>query len=178
MKKLIIISLITLISITGFSQNLEKYDTMKNVDAVVMTSKMFKLLSKVDLSSNDPEAQQYLDLIDNLKEIRIYTTNQPAIRSQMSTDVSAYLNKGTLDELMRVSESGRNIKFYSKSGRNDNYVSELFMFMEGEKDGKPISVIMSITGDLDLTKISKLTSDLKVPGSEELKNVNKNKSKK
>ena len=173
MKTLVIVAIMTLISITGYSQTFEKYDTMKNVDAVVMTSKMFKLLSKVDLSSSDPEAQQYLNLIDNLKEIRIYTTNQSAIRSQMASDVSSYLNKGSLDELMRVSEGGRNIKFYSKPGRNDNFVSELFMFMEGEKDGKPISVIMSITGDLDLTKISQLTSDLKVPGSEELKNVKK-----
>lgn len=173
MKKLITLSLLVLISVTGYSQNFEKYDTMKNVDAVVMTSKMFKLLSKVDLSSSDPEAQQYLDLIDNLDEIRIYTTNQTSIRSQMATDVSSYLTKGSLDELMRVNESGRNIKFYAKPGKNENFVSELFMFMEGEKDGKPISVIMSITGNLDLAKISKLTSELKVPGSEELKNMNK-----
>ena len=82
-----------------------------------------------------------------------------------------------MDELMRVSEKGNNIKFYSKPGKNENFVSELFMFMEGEKDGKPISVIMSITGNLDLTKISQLTSDLKVPGSEELKNVKTKKTK-
>ncbi|MEP6260474.1 MAG: DUF4252 domain-containing protein [Gillisia sp.] len=177
MKKSIILALIGIISFTGYGQNFEKYDSMKDVDAVVMTSKMFKLLSKVDLSSTDPEAQQYLNLIENLKEIRIYTSNLASVRSQMANDVSAYLNKGTMDELMRISEKGNNIKFYSKPGKNENFVSELFMFMEGEKDGKPISVIMSITGNLDLTKISQLTSDLKVPGSEELKNVKTKKSK-
>ena len=177
MKKSIILALIGIISFTGYSQNFEKYDSMKDVDAVVMTSKMFKLLSKVDLSSTDPEAQQYLNLIENLKEIRIYTSNLASVRSQMANDVSAYLNKGTMDELMRISEKGNNIKFYSKPGKNENFVSELFMFMEGEKDGKPISVIMSITGNLDLTKISQLTSDLKVPGSEELKNVKTKKTK-
>lgn len=95
----------------------------------------------------------------------------------MAADVSSYLGKGSLEQLMRVNDGGRNIKFYSKPGRNENYVSELFMFMEGEKDGKPISVIMSITGDIDLTQLSKLASDLKVPGAEELKKVEK-KSKK
>src|SRR5690606_41579965 len=98
MKKLIIVSIIGLLSFTGYGQNFEKYDSMKDVDAVVMTSKMFKLLSKVDLSSTDPEAQQYLNLIENLKEIRIYTSNLASVRSQMANDVSAYLNKGTLDE--------------------------------------------------------------------------------
>lgn len=176
MKKTVIFAIAGLISLMGYSQSFEKYDSMKEVDAVVMTSKMFKLLSKVDLSANDPEAQQYLNLIDNLNEIRVYSSHQANVRSQMATDVSSYLERGTLDELMRVSEDGNNIKFYSKPGRNDNFVSELFMFMEGQKDGKPVSVIMSITGDLDLSKISKLTSDLKVPGAEELKNVNNNKS--
>ncbi|MCM4160360.1 DUF4252 domain-containing protein [Antarcticibacterium flavum] len=174
MKKLVIFAVAGLLTVAGYAQTFDKYDSMKEVDAVVMTSKMFKLLSKVDLSANDPEAQQYLNLIDNLKEIRVYSSHKPDIRTQMATDVSAYLKKGTLDELMRVSESGNNIKFYSKPGRNDNFVSELFMFMEGQKDGKPVSVIMSITGDLDLTKISQLTSELKVPGSEELKNVKTN----
>jgi hypothetical protein len=74
---------------------------------------------------------------------------------------------------MRVNEDGKNIKFYSKPGRNENFVSELLMFMEGEKDGKPIAVILSITGDIDLTQLSKLATDLKVPGAEELKKVNK-----
>lgn len=174
MKKLIIFAVIGLFSTIGYTQSFDKYDSMKEVDAVVMTSKMFKLLSKVDLSANDPEAQQYLNLIENLKEIRVYSSHNSSIRSQMATDVSSYLKKGTLDELMRVSEGGRNIKFYSKPGRNDNFVSELFMFMEGQKEGKPVSVIMSITGDLDLSKISQLTTDLKVPGSEELKNVKTN----
>lgn len=175
MKKLIIVALLSVFSFTGYSQNFEKYDSMKEVDAVVMTSKMFKLLSKVDLNSTDPEAQQYLDLIDNLEEIRIYTSGLTSVRNQMATDVSSYLSKGSLDELMRINEDGNNIKFYARPGKNENFVSELFMFMEGNKDGKPISVIMSITGNLDLTKISQLTSDLKVPGSDQLKNVNKSK---
>ncbi len=173
MKKLIILAFIGIISFTGYSQNFEKYDSMKNVDAVVMTSKMFKLLSKVDLSSSDPEAQQYLNLIENLKEIRIYSSNLASVRSQMASDVNSYLSKSSMDELMRVSEDGNNIKFYSRPGKNDNFVSELFMFMEGSKEGKPISVIMSITGNLDLSKISQLTSELKVPGAQQLKNAKK-----
>lgn len=173
MKKLITITIVGLISVMGYSQNFSKYENMKEVDAMIMTSKMFKLLAKVDLSSSDPEAQQYLNLIENLEEIKVFTTNQPSIRTQMATDVSSYLSNNSLEQLMRVNNEGQNIRFYSKPGRNDNYVSELFMFMEGEKDGKPISVILNITGDIDLTQLSKLATDLKVPGADELKNVNK-----
>jgi len=173
MKKIILLVAIALGSLISNAQNFQKYESMKDVDAMVMTSKMFKLLAKVDLNSTDPQAQQYINLIEHLKEIKMYTTNKETIRSQMATDVSSYLSKGSLEQLMRVNEDGKNIKFYSKPGRNENFVSELFMFMEGEKDGKPISVILSITGDIDLTQLSKLATDLKVPGAEELKKVNK-----
>ena len=45
------------------------------------------------------------------------------------------------------------------------------MFMEGDIDGKEGTMIMSITGNIDLKKISKLSKDLNVPGSDELKKI-------
>ena len=76
---------------------------------------------------------------------------------------------------MRVKDDGKNIKFYSKEGKNENFVSELLMHMIGDIDGKKMTVIMSITGNIDLKQISKLTAELNVPGSDELKNIETNK---
>ena len=45
------------------------------------------------------------------------------------------------------------------------------MHLSGDLDGEERTVIMSITGNIDLKQISKLTSDLNMPGSEELKNI-------
>ena len=50
-------------------------------------------------------------------------------------------------------------------------MSELLMHLTGNIDGEDRTIIMSITGKIDLKKISKLTSDLNMPGSEELKNI-------
>ncbi len=172
MKTRVLIFLLALFPILSQAQAFEKYESMKDVDAMIMTSKMFKMLAKVDLSDGDAETQQYLDLIENLDEIRIFTSKEEAVRSEMAGDVANYLKKASLDELMRVNEDGKNIKFYSKPGKNDDVISELFMFMEGNKEGEPISVILSITGDIDLSQLSRLTSDLKVPGAEELENIN------
>jgi hypothetical protein len=92
----------------------------------------------------------------------------------MDIAVATYLSKSPgLSELMRVKDDGKNIKFYSKEGKNDNYVSELLMHLTGNIDGEERTIIMSITGNIDLKKISKLTSDLNMPGSEELKNIDK-----
>ncbi|SHF61010.1 protein of unknown function [Salegentibacter echinorum] len=174
MKKLAIILILGLFPMVSQAQAFSKYENMKDVDAMVMTSKMFKMLAKVDLSDDHPETRQYLKLIENLDEIKMFTSSTTSVRQQMEKDVESYLSSNALDQLMRVKEDGKNIRFYSKSGRNDSVVSELFMFMEGQEKGKPISIILSITGDIDLSQLSRLTSDLKIPGAEELKNVKKN----
>lgn len=173
MRKLVIALVVAVAPFILQAQAFKKYEDMKEVDAMIMTSKMFKMLAKVDLSDKDPEAQQYINLIENLDEIKMFTSTNSSVRSQMQSDVNTYLKQGSLEQLMQVKEDGKNIKFYSKAGRNDDYVKELFMFMEGDSTGDPISVILSITGEIDLTQLSKLTSDLNVPGAKELKNVEK-----
>lgn len=174
MKKSIIALCAFLIPFLSGAQNFAKYENMKEVDAVVITSKMFKLLTKIDLNADDPETQEYIDLIENLQEIRVLTSKQDGIRKQMAADVQTYLKNGSMEELMRVSSEGKNVKFYYKPGRNDDYVSQLFMFMEGQDENNPISVILNITGDIDLSQVSRLAQDFKIPGGEELENIETN----
>jgi hypothetical protein len=138
---------------------------------------MFKLLSKMDLNSSDPEAQEYLSLVNSLENIKIFTTENPEVGARMDASVKKYVaSTSSLSELMRVKDDGKHIKFYSKEGSDENHVKELLMHLTGNIDGKDRTVIMSITGNIDLKKISKLTKDLNMPGSDELKNLDKKKS--
>ncbi|AVI52239.1 DUF4252 domain-containing protein [Pukyongia salina] len=173
MKKLLILLLVITAPYIGYAQ-FDSYEDEKDVTSVVVTKNMFKLLAEIDLESNDPEVKDYLELVNNLDNIKIFITNNPAVAKRMSADVQKYIGSAKgLNELMRVKDEGKNIKFYSKEGKSESFVSELLMFMDGNIDGKDGTMIMSITGNIDLKKISKLTKDLKVPGSEELKNIDK-----
>lgn len=171
MKKLTFAILAMLLPFLSNAQDFKKYEDMKEVDAVVITSKMFKLLTKIDFNADDPETQAYIDLIENLQEMRVLSSNQEGVRKQMATDVSSYIKKGGLEELMRVSEDGKTVKFYYKPGKSEDYVSQLFMFMEGHEKSKPVSVILNITGEINLAQVSKLANDFKIPGGDELKKV-------
>src|SRR5690606_12589898 len=177
MKKIAIIVAMAIAPMVAWAQNaFDSFENEKDVSSVVVTKNMFKLLSKMDLNSTDPEAQAYLKMVNDLDDIKIFTTENPAVAQKMDAAVSKYVTGSkSLGELMRVKDDGKNIKFYSKEGKNENFVSELLMHLEGVVDGKPTTVIMSITGNIDLKQISKLTADLKVPGSEQLKNIDKNK---
>ncbi|SRR5690554_4483680 len=178
MRKIAIILALAIVPMVSWGQNaFDSFESEKDVTAVVVTKNMFKLLSKMDLNSSDPEAQEYLNMVDNLDNIKIFTTENPTVAKRMDAAVVKYVSDSkNLGELMRVNDKGQNIKFYSKEGKSDNFVSELLMHLDGNVDGKKTTVIMSITGNIDLKQISKLTSDLKVPGSEQLKNIDKNKT--
>ncbi|GGD99340.1 DUF4252 domain-containing protein [Planktosalinus lacus] len=180
MKKIIAILAVTLITQAIYSQAIfDKFENQNDVSSLVVTKSMFKLMSKIDLSSDDPEAKNYLKMVENLDDIKIFTTGNNDKASDMKRTVENYLKSTTsLSELMRVNDDGQNIRFYVKEGKNDNYVSELFMFLEDPTSSDSKAVIMSITGNIDLRQISQLTSDLKVPGSEQLKNIDQKKSNK
>ncbi len=178
MKKIAILLIMAIAPMVTWSQNaFDSFENEKDVTSVVVTKNMFKLLSKMDLNSTDPDAQAYLKMVNDLDNIKIFTTDNPAVSKKMDASVAKYISSNqSLGELMRVKDDGKNIKFYSKEGKSENYVSELLMHMDGIVDGKPTTVIMSITGNIDLKQISKLTEELKVPGSDQLKNIDKKKN--
>ena len=173
MKKLVILITVVITPVFVSAQNtFDVFEDEREVSSVVVTKNMFKLLSQLDLESNDPEAKEYLELVNNLDNIKIYSTENKEVAERMDAAVATYLSKSPkLSELMRVKDDGKNIKFYSKEGKSDNFVSELLMHLTGNIDGEDRTIIMSITGKIDLKKISKLTGDLNMPGSEELKNI-------
>lgn len=156
------------------SAQFDSYEDEKEVTSVVVTKNMFKLLAQIEIETDDPEVKDYMEMVNSLDNIKVFITEDKDVGARMKADVQKYVSSSSgLDELMRVKDDGKNVKFYSKQGSDESHVSELLMFLDGEMDGKEGTVVMSITGNIDLKQISKLTKELNVPGSDELKNVEK-----
>ena len=171
--KRVIILLLCIAPLWVQGQAFDKYDQMSKVDRFTATPKVFEMLRKTELSDSSPKAQEYKELIQNLEMIQTYRTEDPAIRSQMATDVKSYLNGNTMEELMTVSEGGKNIKFYIKSTSSDgDKIKELLMFLDTNGKDDAQSVIMRITGNVSLSQLLKLTEDLNIPGANELSKAN------
>ena len=172
MRKLVITILLVSVSLTGFSQSFEKFEDMKDVTAMVMNQKMFKLLGKMDLDSKDPEMKNYINMVNSLKEIQVYATKNASAAGMMKSEFNAYKSSQKLEQLMRVKDDGKNVNFYYKPGKSEDFVSEFLMFLNGSGDED--TVIIKITGDIDLKEIGKIASSINFEGSEELKNVKVN----
>ncbi|MEH6408724.1 MAG: DUF4252 domain-containing protein [Leeuwenhoekiella sp.] len=174
MKKIIISLVVLCLSITAFAQSsFDKFEDMKDVSAMVVTPKMFKLLGKIDLDSSDPEMKNYINMVNNLEDIKVFSTKNAESAQKMKSEFNSYLSSAKLEQLMRVKDDGKNVKFYFKPGKSDDFVKEFVMFMDGSQ-GKDDTVIIKITGDIDLREIGKIASSINFSGSEELKNVKVN----
>lgn len=181
MKKNIIIVLMAVLPLVGFSQSMfDKFEDLDNVSAVVVNESMFKLLSKINVEVDDKEAQDFMDIAQNLKNLKVFITEDKKISTDMQITMEKYLKSSSLQELMRVKDKDANVKFYIKSGKDEDHVSELLMFVTGIKNGnveindrKFETVLLSLTGDIDLNKIGSLTQKMNLPS--ELNKAGKNK---
>ncbi|MEM6893355.1 MAG: DUF4252 domain-containing protein [Bacteroidota bacterium] len=177
MKLKIVMVLVAALPFFGFSQSLfDKYEDLDEVTSVIVNKSMFNLLAKIDVEVDDPEAKEFMDIASSLKSLKVFTTDDAAIGKDMRASVNTYLKSSTMEELMRIKDKDANVKFYIKEGKDADHVSELLMFVTGLKDveanGRNFeTVILSLTGDIDLNKINSLTNKMNLP--EELNKAGK-----
>lgn len=165
MKKIILILTIAILPFAGYAQNsiFDKFEEMDDVTTVVVTKDAFKMLSK--FKGGSPEAKEYVEMVQNLESLKVFTTEIPEIANQMNDVVSKYLKSTKLTQLMRVKDKEANVKIYVRQGKDENHVSELLMFVNGLKNNSnQEAVILSLTGDIDLNKISEIT-EAHIPNS-------------
>ena len=93
-----------------------------------------------------------------------------------------------LDELMSIKDQEADVTFYVKEGKKEDYVEQLLMYVNERVqsgsgninlniNGREIkAVLMLLEGNIDLTKISKLTDQMDLPGGNQLRKAQQKKS--
>jgi hypothetical protein len=174
MKNFILTIVFALVSNAFYAQGaFDKFDGQDDVTSVIVNKKMFDLMSKVKVDATDKETQQYINLIKKLDYLKVFTTKNPKIEADMKATADKYVKTAGLEELMRVNDSGKNIRILVKSGASDTQVKELLMYIDGAKNED--SVLLSLTGNFDLNEISVLTDKMQLPGGSDLKKASKGK---
>ena len=179
MKKLTLVVAIALLPAFGFSQSIfDKYEDMDNVGSVIINKGLIELVSNLGDMSDDPEAKEFMEVASGLDGVKVFMTEDTAVAADMAKTVTKYLKSSKLEELMRVKDKDVNVKFYIRDGKKKDHVSELLMFVSGLENAnignhgrKLETVLVSLTGDIDLNKIGTLTNKMNLP--KELKDAGK-----
>ena len=187
MKKIVLALSLLVTPIVMSAQSIfEKYEDQEHVTSVVVNQKMFKMLANIDIQTNDPDSDDFINQVKMLDNLTVLTTDDMSVSNSMKKDVEKYIKNSQLEELMRIKDGDQTVNFFVLEGKDDNHVKELLMFVNGLGDitkdenitinGKQRvieTVLLSLTGDIDLRQVSRLTNQLNVPGGEQLKKATK-----
>ncbi len=178
MKKIILLTLITA-SLSWGQDVFEKYEYDDSVSYFSISPKMFQMLAKLSLETNDPEADKFIKLVQEIESFKVITTESADIAADINKWVENHIKQVNMEELMRVRDQEANVNFYVKSGKSDDLVKELLMYVSeinaekmNIKNRKPETVLLYLSGDIDLAQISKLVNQMNLPGGQQLGKLN------
>ena len=189
MKKNLLLLTAIIASFWVSGQNIfERYADNDEVTLVSISPKMFKMLGQMSLSLDDPEAQEYLDMVTSINNFKVLISSNPSISGEMLAWVNQQVSKQDLDELMSIKDQEADVTFYVKEGKKEDYVEQLLMYVNERVqsgsgninlniNGREIkAVLMLLEGNIDLNKISKLTDQMDLPGGNQLRKAQQKKS--
>ena len=167
MKKIIVLIAFIVAPMFANAQSIfDSLEDMDGVDMVIVTKDAFELLNKFkskDIKSDGNEVMQAFEIINDLKEFKMFSTNNLEIASKMEKMVNSSIKNSNLTQLMRIKQDDSRIKIYVKATKNKDYVSEVLMFIKGiDKESKGMSeaMVMSLTGNIDINKMSDFTDKI------------------
>tara|TARA_R110000868_G_scaffold31594_2_gene115640 strand:+ start:348 stop:938 length:591 start_codon:yes stop_codon:yes gene_type:complete len=183
-KLIVLVMVIMLLPLTGMAQKniFEKYSDDPDVTYVSIKPKMFQMIAKMGINIEDAEAKAYMDMVKSITSFKTIVTDNKTISADISKWVKS--RSGGLEELMEVKDDGTEVKFYVKEGKDADHVKELLIFVNGidkvmdekieinGKERKIETVVVSLTGDINLNEISKLTDKMNIPGGSHLEKKN------
>ncbi len=161
MKKVILLIALIAAPVLSYGQSIfDQLEDMDEVSSVVVSKEAFKILSKFDAKSlQDNEAMEVFQMVQDLDELKAFSTNDAEVAKKMESMVKSEVKKQKLVELMRVKDGDSRVLIYVKSSKNSDFVSEVLMFIKGidqKTDGMSEAVVVSLTGNIDINKMSQL----------------------
>ncbi len=175
MKNVIYIVLFLATAMTATAQNFDEVGNLSHVSETRVTGAMFKMISGIDIE--DPEFAELMKTVNNLKDLRVYATDDKGSAVKMKSFADSFISKNNMELLMSVKEDGQKFSFHVRKGNTETKIKELVMFIDGadSKEKESSAVFLVITGDLDLNQIAKITQQMNVPGQKQIKEATQNK---
>ncbi len=163
------------LSATAFAQSptdelFEKYGSKDGFTTVHVTKELFSLFADIADESDDKDAQDFQNVVKGLDYIRILMyddteNNNPAMFREFKSELNDVKLKD-FTELMTVKEDNEMVKFMiRKNGKN---IRELLLLINQPDEAG----FISITGNIDLKSIAKLSKSMNIKGLNELQKLN------
>ncbi len=145
-----------------FSQYMED----ERFTVVFVSPKMFSLVSKI--STEDDDWEKFREVVGGLTGLRVLTADSIDTGLALYKEALSKVPTAEYAELLTVRDGKENVRIWVKD--KGNVIHELLLLV-----GSPDEfVLLSLTGTIDLDKISQLSKGLDIDGVKHLEKVKKN----
>ena len=149
----------------------QKYAGKDCFTSVSISKEMFQLFAGINAEEADKDFKEFQDMITQLEGLKILTYSQ----SEDCKGIDFYKELTTVypmqkyTELMVVQEKDEMVNFYIL--KDGNKIPELLMIARDPGE----TVVLSLTGNIDLNYISKLGKSMKIEGLDNLEKIEEKK---
>ena len=108
MKKVILLFAFVFIANVSFGQSMfDKLEDLDEVSSVVVNKDAFEILSKFKVESEDNEAMEVFKMIQDLQELKVFSTESAKVSAQMESMVkSSKPNRAEVNDIITILNSG------------------------------------------------------------------------
>ena len=140
MKKIYILAVLLLASLSTFAQNgrtlYNKYSDQADVQAVYISPAMFRLMGKIPDLNTGNGSVNVAPLIKTLSGFYLLSTERNDLSGELSADVERFVKKGHYELLMEAKDNGDVVRMYTVG---DETVVNSFVLLA--RDGSETSFI-------------------------------------
>jgi 6-pyruvoyl-tetrahydropterin synthase len=139
----------------GLIKILDGIEEKDGVTSILITKKMFELFTKT--TDLDVKGESLNEVIGSLDKLMIYDVNlSTAENNTIAKNITNMLKQDGYEVLMKVNEPNSKVEIYIQE--QNNKVKHLFLISK-EQDAVQL---ISLLGNIDLAKISKLAGTLNI----------------
>lgn len=145
-----------------------QYTDNPDFTSIVVSSKMFELFANIQSeSAENTDDDDFKEAIRGLKGIRILSYDRNDFPDAKIVDYKSALKKvgPEYEVLMSIDDKDEKLRFYILE--NNEEIKELFMIV----GGKGNLFLMSLVGDIDLARMSRLSKKMDIGGMNYLENL-------
>jgi len=146
----------------------DKYAGQKGFTSINISPEMFSLLSSLDTEDSAENAKEAQNIMEQLSGLKMLVYESDSLQHNQSfIDDVRELNKAKgFSELMSINSEDEVVRFLVKKGK-DGKVSEMLMLVFDKNE----AMVMSLTGDLDMSTISGISKSLDIKGVDKLEKL-------
>ncbi|MGD1946287.1 MAG: DUF4252 domain-containing protein [Croceivirga sp.] len=165
--KLLVIT-ICLMPLTSFGQSaFDQLEDSEKIGTVTISKGMLGIVANMSIDNADQDKQDFLDLAKSVNEIKVFISEDKIASQTIKTTAKQYVKSSKMESLMKVKDDGSEVNFYVVEGKDNDHVNEMVMLVTDmeKKSGKADfeTVLVTMTGDIDLTKIGSLVNKMNLP---------------